>query len=154
MPTAAPSADPFASAPCPNCGYDLRAHMTPARCPECGRTVHIGVALSETMQWVDNRLLDLWSIAVMQLIGSVGAAVGLLAIRSGQYVALLLTMFAGVCVVTGTLWLATVGAGVGLRYRKPTMRVVPLARRRLLLKWLFGDLLLTLLVALSLSRLA
>jgi len=148
-----PTADAYAAAPCPNCGYDLRGHTTPACCPECGRTVHTGVALSEMMQWVDNRLLDLWSIAVMQIIGAIGCGVGLLALRSGMYVALLLTMFAGVCVTAGTLWLLGVAGGVAFRFRKPTMRVVPAPRRRQLIQWLTGDLSLTLLIVLLLSLL-
>ncbi len=57
--------------PCPQCGYDLRGHPDRARCPECGLKVQMSVAFGNANRWVDLRLLDLWSVFVVEAVGVV-----------------------------------------------------------------------------------
>ncbi len=128
-----------AAAPCPNCGYDLRGHPDPARCPECGKEVHVSETRVWATRWIDLRLLDLWSIGVLQTTGGVALVITLIAIRRGHYVALILGLMAGLCVSTATLWFLALAPGVLLWRRRPLMRALGSARFAPLWRWLLLD---------------
>ena len=96
--------DDDSSFPCPRCGYDLRAHPDHARCPECGRAVTQSAVLGAISHWVDRKLLDLWSIAVLQSTGLFCMVVAILAVRAGQYVAVGLGLAASFHLVVATCW--------------------------------------------------
>ena len=90
--------------PCPNCGYDLRGHPSITRCSECGQRVTVDATIARTIRWVDLRLLDLWSIAIVQGAGCAAGLLSLLAIRSGHYSALILGLAAELALCVATLW--------------------------------------------------
>lgn len=142
MPDARPGDSEVDAAPCPICGYDLRGHPDPARCPECGNEVHVGPAISQATRWVDLRLLDLWSIAVLQTTGGLAEVATLLAIRQGHYVALLVGLMAGLCVSTATVWFVALLPGIVVHSRRPLMRTLHGARLGELQRWLAVDALL------------
>ena len=125
--------------PCPVCGYDLRGHGGRPRCPECGQRVNATEAAIAQSRWVDMRLLDLWSISVLQLIGSICAITSVVAIRQGQYVAVGLAMAAGIYVLTATLWYAILLPLALLRLKTPAFRGVPSHRRIRLWAWMGLD---------------
>lgn len=125
--------------PCPNCAYDLRGHSVVTRCPECGAEVEVGQAIEKTVRWIDVRLLDLWSICVLQIAGNVVAIPTIMAIRQGQYAALILGMMAMVCVSVATIWLLAISPGILLRYRRPFVRRIGADRMRRLIRWWCAD---------------
>ena len=132
-----PSVRPSAT-PCPNCGYDLRGHPSIARCSECGEHVAVDAALARTIRWVDLRLLDLWSIAIVQSAGCVAGVLSLLAIRGGHYSALILGMAAELALCVATLWFAALTPGIFLRLRSPIIRALKTQQaRRLRCWWVF-----------------
>ena len=139
MASVAPTAAPEEFIPCPGCGYDLRGHPEDTRCPECGREVHVSAAFSQSNRWADLRLLDLWSIGVLQTVGSVCTLVSLLAIARGQYVAMPLGLAAGLYVATATLWYVAILVDVLVRCRRPGFRLLSAARRRELVRWVIAD---------------
>lgn len=130
---------PPGAVPCPHCGYDLRGHTDETVCPECGRSVHVSLARSDAFRWIDMRLLDLWSIGVVQTVGCAAGLLSLLAIRRGHYVALLLGMMAGLCMSAASLWFVALVPAIVLRTRRPAMRVLGLRRLRPLFLWCVLD---------------
>ncbi len=120
---------------CPGCGYDLRGHPDDARCPECGQTVSVSDTFRTINQWADRKLLDLWSVFVLQAIGSVAAAFSLLAVARGQYVALVLALAAGLYIGAGLLWYLFLLASLVRRARSHTFALLKKPRRRQLRRW-------------------
>jgi len=133
---------PSVAAPCPNCGYDLRGHADSTRCPECGTQVEIGEAAFQATRWFDLRLLDLWSIGVLQVTGCATALLGLVAIRQGAAFAVILGLLAFVCFSAGSLWFLAIAPAVAIRLRRPFMRAAAGAQVRTLLRWCITDALL------------
>lgn len=141
-----PSAGLEAAAPCPACGYDLRGHPDHTRCSECGAEVHVSAAISDASRWLDQRMLDLWSIAVLQSVCAVAVVVSVIAIHQGQFVALLLGLMTGVGVVLSTLWFLAISPGVILRTREPFGLALGRRRVRRLRRWWLADAALTVFV--------
>lgn len=100
------------------------------------------MAISDATRWVDLRLLDLWSIGVLQITGGLAEAVTLIAIRQGHYVALLVGLMAGLCISTATVWFVALLPGIVVRSRRPLMRTLHGARLGELWRWLVVDALL------------
>ncbi|MFQ5495708.1 MAG: hypothetical protein ACE5EX_10050 [Phycisphaerae bacterium] len=118
--------------PCPRCGYDLRGHGDPTRCPECGRTVSFSAAASRSARWIDGRLLDLWSVAVLQGSGCLAGGITILAIWQGHYIAVMLGLMAAVMMAGASMWFIGLAASILVRSRRPFMRTLwPLQIRRL-----------------------
>lgn len=122
-------------APCPNCGYDLRGHPDHTVCPECGREVVVSAANAEMNRWADTRLLDLWSISVLQLIGGVCLTVSMFAVSRGQYVAVLLGLTASLYVIGAASWLVVVLASIGIRSRRVAYHALGRKRWHEVLRW-------------------
>lgn len=138
--------DPPSSSPppalCPNCGYDLRGHPDEARCPECGLEVHVSLMVAHENKWVDRRLLDYWSIGIMQAIGTICAIVSVVAISQGQYVGVVAGMAAGVYMLSASTWFLVLTAMLLRRAGKPAYLTVHPRRRKRLLHWVVVDLML------------
>lgn len=130
--------------PCPACGYDLRGHGDETRCPECGRDVHVSAAISESVVWADRRLLDLWSIAVLHVFGTICGSTSLAAIWMGQHVAAILGLASVVYVTSASVWFLTVLVGWVERIRAHKLYAVGGRRRERLRNWLAIDAALTL----------
>lgn len=101
--------------------------------------VHVSAARADAVRWVDTRLLDLWSIALLQTVGTVSAVVSLAATRAGQYVALILGLVALVYTVCAAIWLVACAVGFAARVRRPAMRMVAPGHRHRLGRWLMID---------------
>ena len=97
------------------------------------------VVATEAGRWLDLRLLDLWSISVLQTLGGVAVVISLIAIRQGHYVALLLGLIAGICVSIASLWFMAVAPAIVIRSRQPFMRMLAVSRRRGLRRLLVID---------------
>ena len=124
-------------APCPLCGYDLRGHPAQTRCPECGKPVDAGAAYAVLARWVELCILDQWSICILQTIGMVCTFVSVLAVRQGQYVAVVIGLAAGGYVATATLWYLILLPFVIRRVRRPNFAALPWQRRRELSRWVW-----------------
>ena len=133
---------PSTAAPCPDCGYDLRGHADSTRCPECGTQVEVGEAAFQAIRWFDFRLLDLWSIGVLQITGCVTTVLSLVAIRHGAAFAVILGLLAFLCFSAGSVWFLAIGPAIVIRLRRPFMRAAAGARLRPLLRWCLADALL------------
>ena len=131
--------DDDSSFPCPRCGYDLRAHPDHARCPECGHAVTQSAVLGAISHWVDRKLLDLWSIAVLQSTGLFCMVVAILAVRAGQYVAVGLGLAASFHLVVATCWYLVLLVQILRRLRARSLHRIPRDRRRNLWGWYLLD---------------
>lgn len=126
-------------APCPRCGYDLRGHAVPTCCPECGSAVDVSASMGSASRWADERLLDLWSIGVLQMSGGVMLIVSVLATYRGHYLAVLLGMVSGLCVAVATIWYVAMAPGTLLQLRRPTVRALRRDRVNLVWRWFLFD---------------
>lgn len=125
--------------PCPRCGYDLRAHADRTRCPECGSFVEVSASIGKAGRWVDGRLLDLWSIGVLQMAGSVMMLVSIAAIHGGQYFAVLLALMSGLCVSVASMWFLVLAPGTVVQLRRPHMRALERHSITRLWRWFLLD---------------
>ena len=138
-----PTASGEPPALCPTCGYDLRGHADPTTCPECGAhaavsAARIGARIG-AVRWIDTRLLDLWSIALLQAVGTLSSFVGLAATRAGQYVALVLGLVGLVYTACATVWFVACAIGFALRAGQPAMQMVAPDHRARLTRWMLID---------------
>jgi hypothetical protein len=101
--------------------------------------VQIGAVSIEASRWFDLRLLDFWSIAVLQAVGCAATALSVFAVRQGQAVALILGMLAMLCVTVATFWFVAIGPALLWRLRRPFMRAVAGRRIRPLIQWCVAD---------------
>jgi hypothetical protein len=95
--------------------------------------------MGEAIHWVDKKLLDLWSIAVLQVVGLTCGAMCAAAVQRGQALALVLGMASVLYVIGAGAWFACVvlavlarGAGRGFQPAGPV-------RRARLVRWLISD---------------
>lgn len=94
----------------------------------------MGEAWAEASRWVDLKLLDLWSIALLQVVGGLAAGATLIAIHLGHYVALLLGLMAALCISSATVWFLGLVPGILWRCRRPLESTVA-ARRIAKMRW-------------------
>ena len=125
--------------PCPQCGYDLRGHTDPARCPECGQIVRVGGEIEIASQWLMARLIDLWSLAILQSVGAGMLLLCRIAFLWGQYYYTILNLLAGLCVIAATVWYFWLAPGVWLRTRRPIMGAFSTRRIRQVRVWCLID---------------
>ena len=95
--------------------------------------------LANTSRWVDLCLLDLWSIAILQSIGLFAMVVAMLAVRAGQYVAVLLGLIASFQLVVATCWYLVLLLQVVRRLRARSLQRIPRHRRGNLWRWYLLD---------------
>lgn len=101
--------------------------------------VVVSAAAGEINRWADTRLLDLWSISLLQTIGLICLGISLLAVAQGQYVALILGLTSGVYVVAAGVWFLLIGVGFLWRIRSPQFSMLGARRRRRLFRWILFD---------------
>ena len=124
---------------CPDCGYDQRGLPSGSVCPECGGRFRLGRVVGDINRWAELRLLDLWSIAVLQAIGLAVATGSIVIMPHARAGAVMLGMAATVYLTAGTIWYAAVALGSIRRLRRPAYKNI-LARRRIALtRWLVYD---------------
>jgi hypothetical protein len=90
-------------------------------------------------------VLDLWCIGVLEGIGVLGGAIGWVAIRRGQYAAVMIGMASGICLVLGVTFYVVVALLALRESFRPSFRAVRGVRRARLARWLLVDGVLTLL---------
>lgn len=101
--------------------------------------VEAGAAAIEASRWLDLRLLDLWSIGVLQTTGCAATVLSILAIRQGLEFAFILGMLATLCASVATVWFLAIAPALVLRLRRPFMRLAAGARWRALILWCAAD---------------
>lgn len=125
--------------PCPQCGYDLRGHPDPARCPECGQTVRTAEEIEIASQWLMARMIDLWSLAILQTVGAGTLLFCQIAVQWGQYYYTILGLLAGLCVTAATVWYFWLAPTIWLRTRRPIMGAFSTRRVRQVQVWCLVD---------------
>lgn len=105
-------------------------------CPECGGRFRLGRVVGDINRWAELRLLDLWSIAVLQTLGLGAATAGLLMLPRARAGAIMLGMAAVVYLTAGTIWYGAVAISSARRIRRPAYKNIIARRRTDLERWL------------------
>lgn len=124
---------------CPDCGYDQRGLPSGSACPECGGRFRLGRVVGDINRWAELRLLDLWSIAVLQTLGLAVATAGIVILPQARAGAVMLGMAAAVYLTAGTVWYAAVALASVRRIRRPGYKNILARRRADLTRWLGYD---------------
>lgn len=124
---------------CPDCGYDQRGLPSGSACPECGGQFLLGRVVGDINRWAELRVLDLWSIAVLQTVGLAVATAGLVMLPRARAGAVMLGMAAAVYIAAGTVWYVAVAVSFIRRIRRPAYKNILAHRRGDLTRWLGYD---------------
>ena len=140
VPISTPTLRATLRTPCPQCGYDLRGHTDPGQCPECGRFVCMADEIGIANQWVSAKLIDLWSLAGLQFVGTATIVACRIAFQFEQhYYSVIFGLLAGPCIIAATIWYCLLAPTVCLRLRRPIMAALPTKRIRKLQRWCLVD---------------
>lgn len=124
---------------CSHCGYDQRGLPSGWACPECGNRFLPGFAVGDINRWADGALLNLWSIAVLQLVGFVSLLLCYLFSGFTFSGGIMLGMVGTVYVVAGTVWYGAVLVSWVRRVLRPGFKNVTARRQVNLSRWLLCD---------------
>lgn len=130
---------------CPQCGYDQRGRSDGAACPECGRWFARGAVLAEVNVWTDRTLLNLWSVAVLQIVGMGCGLAGLGLYRTIEVGGVMLGITAVVYLFAGSVWYGWLAVAASWQRCGASYRNLSSKRRSSLRFWLLYDAVLVLL---------